>query len=150
MSTTVMTEKEREAFLSLPLVAVLSIPQPGRGPLSVPVWYRHDPGGDVCVWTGARTRKARLLQNAQRISICIMDPKLPYRYVTAEGPFSIEPVQFERDVRSMALHYLGPRGGEDYLKSIGGAEGVINDILVRIHPEHWLSVDYTKLGPLPT
>jgi hypothetical protein len=77
-----------------------------------------------------------------------MDPKPPYKYVTAEGPFIIEPVQFERDVRTMALHYFGPEVGERYLKEIGGAQGVTDDILIRLHPEHWLSVDYSKLGPI--
>jgi hypothetical protein len=115
----------------------------------VPVWYRYEAGGDICVWTGSKTRKAQLLQGNQRISICIMDPKPPYKYVTAEGPFSIEPVQFERDVRTMALHYYGPEGGESFLKEIGGPQGVNDDILIRLHPEHWLSVDYSKLGLTP-
>jgi len=149
MSTTSMTLAEREAFLALPLIAVISIPEPRRGPLTVPVWYRYEPGGDVCVWTGSKTRKAQLLKGTQRISICIMDPNPPYKYVTIEGPFSIESVQFERDVRQMALHYFGPKGGEDYLKAIGGPAGVTEDILVRLHPERWLTVDYSKLGPLP-
>ena len=148
MSSTSMTKEERQAFLEQPLVAVISIPDPGHGPLTVPVWYRYEPGGDVCVWTGSKTHKAQLLKNTQRISICIMEPKPPYKYVTMEGPFSIEPVQYERDVRPMALHYFGPEGGEDYLKAIGGAAGVTEDILVRIHPRRWFTVDYSKLGPL--
>lgn len=150
MSATSMSKEERQSFLSLPLVAVISIPAAERGPLSVPVWYRYEPGGDVCVWTGRKTRKAQLLKEAKRISICIMDPKPPYKYITIEGSFSIEPVQFDRDVRPMALHYYGPDRGERYLKAIGGTAGVKEDILVRIHPEHWLTVDYSKLGPLPS
>lgn len=149
MSATSMTIEERQSFLSLPLIAVISIPHAERGPLTVPVWYRYEPGGDVCVWTSRKTRKAQLLSESQHISICIMDPKPPYKYISIEGTFSIEPVQFERDVRPMALHYYGPDRGERYLKTIGGADGVKNDILVRIHPEHWLTADYSKLGPLP-
>ncbi|OGO67205.1 MAG: hypothetical protein A2Z49_11725 [Chloroflexi bacterium RBG_19FT_COMBO_56_12] len=149
MTTTIMTKDERQAFLEQPLIAVISIPEPGRGPLVVPVWYRYEPGGDVCVWTGSKSHKAQLLQGAERISICIMDPKPPYKYVSVEGPFSIEPVQFERDVRAMALHYFGPQYGESYLNDIGGPGGVTEDILIRIHPERWHTVDYSKLGPLP-
>jgi hypothetical protein len=100
------------------------------------------------MWTGRNSRKARLLREAQRISVCIQDPTPPnYKYVSVEGPFSIEAVNFERDVRPMALRYFGAQGGEDYLKSIGGSAGVAHDILVRVHPERWLSVDYSKLGP---
>jgi hypothetical protein len=149
MSTTAMSVEEREAFLAGPWIAVISVPEANRGPLTVPVWYLYEPGGDVRIWTGRNTRKARLLQAARRISVCVQDPTPPYRYVSVEGPASIEPVQYERDVRPMALHYFGPQRGEDYLASIGGSAGVVQDILVRVKPERWLTVDYRKLEPLP-
>lgn len=142
-----MTIEEREAFLAEPRIAVISIPEDGRGPLTVPVWYLYDPGGDVRIWTGRNTRKARLLQSAPRISLCVQDPKPPYRYVSVEGPVSIEPVQFERDVQPMAYHYYGLEKGAQFLASIGGEEGVAEDILVRLHPERWLTVDYSRLAP---
>lgn len=144
MSDTAMTKAEREAFLSQTWIAVISIPEPGRGPLTVPVWYSYAPGGDVCVWTGSKTHKARLLQTAGRISLCVQDPMPPYRYVSIEGPFRIEPVQYERDVRPMALRYFGEGMGENYLASIGGAAGIVDDILLCITPERWLTVDYSK------
>ena len=150
MSTTSMTKAEREAFLTQPLIAVISIPEPSRGPLTVPVWYYYEPGGDLCIWTGSKSAKARLLHSAARISVCIQDSRPPYKYVSIEGPVSIEPVQYERDVRPMALRYFGMEGGEKYLTSIGGSAGVADDILVRLHPQRWLTVDYSKLGPLPT
>ena len=34
-----MTKNEREAFLASVHVAVVGIPQEGRGPLTVAVWY---------------------------------------------------------------------------------------------------------------
>jgi hypothetical protein len=145
-----MTQAEREVFLNQPLVAVISIPEPGRGPLTVPVWFYYEPAGDVCIWTGSNSRKGQLLRNATRISICIQEPNPPYKYISIEGPISIEPAQFERDVRPMALRYFGLDVGEEYLTSIGGSAGVVGDILVRLHPERWLTVDYSKLGPLPT
>ncbi len=145
MTSTAMTIEEREAFLMQPRIAVISIPEPGRGPLTVPVWYLYEPGGDIRIWTGRKTRKALLLQAAERISVCVQDPGLPYKYVSIEGPVQIEAVQFERDVRPMALHYFGAEMGEQYLARIGGAAGVADDILVRVKPERWLTVDYTKL-----
>jgi hypothetical protein len=147
MSATTMTVKEREAFLAEPWVAVISIPEPGRGPLTVPVWYLYEPGGDVCIWTGSTTRKARLLQAAGRISVCIQDPKPPYMYVSVEGPVSIEPIQFEKYVRPMAYRYFNAEQAERYLGDIGGEAGVAHDILVRVKPERWLTVDYSKVEP---
>ena len=34
-----MTRTEREAFLAETRVGMLSVNEPGRGPLTVPVWY---------------------------------------------------------------------------------------------------------------
>ena len=42
-----MKRTKREAFLAGVHVGVLSVRQDGRRPLSVPVWYTHEPGGTV-------------------------------------------------------------------------------------------------------
>ena len=57
-----MSRAEREAFLAETHVAVVSVAQPGRGPLAVPVWYRYEPGGDVRFVTGGRSKKAELIR----------------------------------------------------------------------------------------
>jgi len=44
-----MSAKEREAFLAGLHVGVISIVEPGRGPLTVPIWYAYEPGGDLRV-----------------------------------------------------------------------------------------------------
>ena len=146
MTSTAMTSEERQASLARPWIAVISIPDAGRGPLTVPVWYLYEPGGEIRIWTGRESRKGRLLQAAQRMSVCVQEPNPPYKYVSVEGPIHIEPVNFERDVRPMALRYFGEQRGEDYLASIGGSAGVVDDILVCLKPERWLTVDYSKLG----
>jgi nitroimidazol reductase NimA-like FMN-containing flavoprotein (pyridoxamine 5'-phosphate oxidase superfamily) len=66
-----MTKQEREAFLADVHVGIVSIPQAGRGPLTVPVWYRYEPGGEVQFATGQDSRKGRLLTPGGRISLCV-------------------------------------------------------------------------------
>ena len=143
-----MSIEERQAFLAETRVGIISIPEEGRGPLTVPVWYNYQPGGEVCVWTGIKTRKARLLKAAQRISFCVQDTTPPnYKYVSIEGPFRIQPVDLERDIHPMALRYYGPENGEYLFADISKNDGWKDDILVCITPERWLTVDYSKLGP---
>ena len=60
MSTTTMSKGEREAFLAETRVAVISVTEEGRGPLTVPVWYHYAPGGVVRFVAGGASRKARL------------------------------------------------------------------------------------------
>lgn len=141
-----MTRSEREAFLAGTHVAIVSVAEDGRGPLSVPVWYSYEPGGEIRFATGAESRKAVLLRRAGRASLCVQTEIAPYRYVTVEGPVIVEPaVDFARDVRAMALRYLGPRVGEAYLASTypNGASG---EVLVRLRPERWGTADFRKLG----
>ena len=140
-----MTIEERQAFLAETRVGIISISEEGRGPLSVPVWYIYQPGGDVCVWTGANTRKGKLLRKVSRISFCVQDPTPPmYKYVSVEGPFTIQPVDLERDIHSMAIRYYGTKNGESYFAQVSQSDNWKNDILVRIHPERWMTADFSK------
>jgi hypothetical protein len=77
--TLTMTSAAREEFLAGPHVAVLGVDDPGRGPLAIPVWYSHAPGGTVSVVTGGQSVKAQLLGAAGRFSPCVQSETMPYR-----------------------------------------------------------------------
>lgn len=66
-----MTAAEREAFLADARVGILSVAAEGRGPVSAPVWYAHEPGGLVRVVTGLGSAKHRLLESAGRATLCV-------------------------------------------------------------------------------
>jgi hypothetical protein len=145
-----MSVEERQSFLAETRVGIISIPEDRRGPLTVPVWYNYQPGGEVCVWTGPNTRKGKLLLKAKRISFCVQDPTPPnYKYVSIEGPFTTQPVDLEQDIHPMALRYYGAVNGERMFNDIRQGDGWKKDILVCIQPDRWLTVDYSKMGPPP-
>ena len=138
-----MTRAERETFLADVHVGVISIAEPGRGPLTAPIWYAYEPGGEVVVITGRDSRKGRLLAAAPRISLCAQTEKPPYRYVSVEGPVTyVGPADREKLGRMLAHRYLGPELGERYLEATASenADGVV----VRMRPDRWLTVDYAK------
>ena len=83
-----MTKQERETFLADLHVGIISISEEGRGPLTVPIWYSYEPGGELRVVTAKTSRKARLLQHAERFSVCVQTETLPYKYVSVEGLWS--------------------------------------------------------------
>ena len=80
-----MTREQGEAFLAEPHVGVISIPEPDRGPLTVPIWYGYRPGaeggGELWVLTARSSRKGRLLDVGTRISLCAQSGTPPYRSV---------------------------------------------------------------------
>jgi len=139
-----MTRAEREAFLADTHVAVLSVADGARAPLVVPVWYAYEPGGDLRFVTGGASRKARLIRKLGRVSLCVQIETPPYRYVTIEGPATISAPDYERDIRSRALRYLGPQMGETYLRATAAEHA--GAILVTVKPERWLTADYGKWG----
>ena len=145
MMSLAMSKEERAAFLAEVHVAIISVPESGRGPLTVPVWYAFVPEGEFHLWTGGDSRKAKLLREAGRFSLCVQQEIPPYKYVSAEGPVvSIEPIQLERDLRPLVFRYLGPEEGHDFIERLGGDSAGTGDILVRMKPERWLSEDYSK------
>jgi len=139
-----MTKQERESFLADLHVGIISVAEDGRGPLTVPIWYSYEPGGEVRVVTGGTSRKAQLLRTAHRFSLCAQTETPPYKYVSVEGPIvAIEPANLERDRRPLAHRYFGVRAGDRYIERTR-AETVEN-VLVRMRPERWLTVDYGKV-----
>ena len=140
-----MTKDEREAFLAGLHVGVLAIPEPGRGPLTAPIWYAYEPGGEVRVLTDRASRKGRLLAPGVRVSLVAQTEEPPYQYVSVEGPVvSVVRSEVERDTRPMAHRYLGRELGDRYVAATAGERAAGGSLLVRIRPERWLTVDYRK------
>jgi nitroimidazol reductase NimA-like FMN-containing flavoprotein (pyridoxamine 5'-phosphate oxidase superfamily) len=138
-----MTTTEREAFLAGVHVGVLSVDDPGRGPLTVPVWYAYEPGGTVDIITGAHSAKARCLRAAGRFSLCAQTEAPPYSYVSVEGPIAAgERTVSPDERRAMAYRYLGPEFGDLYLTAT--AEDAAQSVLFRMSPVRWLTTDFSK------
>ncbi len=136
-----MSRAEREEFLAGLHVGVLSVASPdGGGPLTVPVWYTYQPGGTVNLSTGRGTRKALAIEAAGRISLCAQQERLPYKYVTVEGPVVMEEAT-EAERLELARRYLGSEGGDAYIAANPGA----GQVMIRMAPEHWLTRDYSHV-----
>jgi nitroimidazol reductase NimA-like FMN-containing flavoprotein (pyridoxamine 5'-phosphate oxidase superfamily) len=141
----IMTKQEREAFLADVHVGIISISEEGRGPLAVPIWYAYDPGRDLRIMTGRDSRKGRLLARAGRFSLCVQTESSPYKYVSVEGPIvSTEPADTERDLRPLARRYLGKEMGDRYVEETRNLPTHIDNVVVRMRPERWLTTDYSK------
>jgi PPOX class probable F420-dependent enzyme len=135
-----MSRAEREAFLADVHVGVLTVSVgDGSGPLATPVWYSYQPGGQVSVTTGGSSRKARAIAAAGRFSLCTQDEAPPYKYVTVEGPAVIEPAELA-DRIAIARRYLGTEQGDAWV----AANPAVDDVMIRMTPEHWQTADFGK------
>lgn len=139
-----MSEAERQEFLAGLHIGVVSINEPGRGPLAVPVWYDYAPGGEVSFITPAESKKAGLLSVGDRMSLCAQDEALPPKYVAVEGEVTeIRPATVEGDVTAMAVRYLGEEIGAMYVKGTR-EEDPRDEIVVSFRPERWFGADFAK------
>ena len=140
-----MTREERETFLADVHVGVLSIDEPGRGPLSVPVWYLYEPGGEIVVVTRPEARKARLLVIGARVAFLVQSEEMPPKYVTIQGRVvAAEPADVSRDVKPVVRKYLGAEVGDAYVDNT--RPNGTNEVVVHIRPQRWYSRDFGRVG----
>ena len=137
-----MSVDQRQKFLAGLHVGIIGINREGRGPLTVPIWYDYEPGGEVWVITDAQSLKGKALANVSHITLCAQTEAPPYQYVSVEGPFTTRPATDEA-LLHMAIRYLGEEGGRAYADN---PEGEGESIIVSMKPEKWLTVDYSKAG----
>ena len=135
-----MSVNERQQFLAGVHVAIVSIPRSTKGPLTVPIWYDYEPGGEPWMITNRDSIKGKLLTRSQRISLCVQSETAPYKYVSIEGPFAVTQL-IDGQLLAMAIRYLGEERGRPYAESSTDGEG---SIVVSIKPETWYTVDYSK------
>lgn len=138
-----MTKQEREEFLAAVHVGIVSVVDAGRGPLSVPVWYLYEPGGEIVVVTRPQARKAGLLRVGARVSFCVQEEQLPPKYVSIQGVVvAAAPAEIEHDVKAVVRKYLGAEVGDAYVDNT--RPNGTDEIVVRIRPERWFSRDFGR------
>ncbi len=134
-----MTHDERDEFLAGMHVGVLSVDEPGRGPHALPIWYLYI-DGEVLVGIEASARKAVLLRAAGRASLTVQSEAVPYKYVSVEGPVTLEPAT--HDELEMAARYLGDQLGAWYVENNPRTS---ESLTVRLRPVRWRTFDFAKL-----
>jgi nitroimidazol reductase NimA-like FMN-containing flavoprotein (pyridoxamine 5'-phosphate oxidase superfamily) len=137
-----LSVRDRELFLAEAHVAALSVAAgPDRGPLSVPIWYQYEPGGEAWILTEAASRKVPLIEAAGRFTLMVDRVTPTTRYVSAEGPVTrIVPGTDEMNWE-MAARYLAPEKVPAYIEL---SKDFGEMVAIYMRPQRWLASD---LGP---
>lgn len=143
-----LTEPECQAFLAEPRIGVLSVVSDDeRPPLTIPIWYSYDPGGEIAILTGTQgraVRKTRLIQRAGVLSLLVQQDQWPYKYVTAEGTV----VRADRpptadQMLAIVRRYLPEEQAQAFVQAeVANSSDTL--ILFAIRPDRWLSTDYSE------
>jgi uncharacterized protein len=143
-----MTEKERQEFLAEPHVGVLSVvSDDDRPPLTVPLWYGYEPGGNISFFTGTQGRKARktrLIEKAEVLSLSVQREEFPYKYVTVEGTVvgTDRPPSAEQ-MLAIARRYLPEEAARGFVEAELEHPGT-ELVLFTIRPDRWLTADFAE------
>ncbi len=143
MADSRLSVRDRELFLAEPHIAALSVSAgEGRGPLTVPIWYQYQPGGEAWVLTGAGSRKARLIEAAGRFTLMVERVLPTIRYVSVEGPVTRTIAGTDELLREISERYLAPEKVPAYIEFAKAELG--EQVAIYLRPQRWLSSD---LGP---
>jgi hypothetical protein len=138
-----LSRPEREQFLAEPHVAALSVlAGPERGPLTVPIWYHYEAGGEPWILTPAASRKARLIAAAGSFTLMVERTTPSVRYVCAEGEVTRTVPGTEEHLLRMSARYLSGEALESYREFARAELG--EQVAIYLRPRRWLSAD---LGP---
>ena len=135
-----LSVRDRELFLAEPHIAALPVSAgPDRGPLTVPIWYQYEPGGEAWVLTEAGSRKLPLIEAAGRFTLTVDRVAPTVRYVSVEGPVTRMIPGTDELLREMTERYLPPEKVPAYLEFAKADLG--EQIAIYLRPERWLSAD---------
>ncbi|MDX6743147.1 pyridoxamine 5'-phosphate oxidase family protein [Actinocorallia sp. A-T 12471] len=138
-----LSRDERQTFFAEPHVAALSVAEPGRGPLTVPVWYQYAPGEEVWILTGRDSRKAKRIAESGRFTLMIDRLSPTIRYVGVEGPVTSTEEATLEQLKEISARYLPPDQVDAYVESALREHGP--SVVIRMRPEHWISSDLGNL-----
>jgi Pyridoxamine 5'-phosphate oxidase len=143
MADSRLSARDRELFLAEPHVAALSVAAgPGRGPLTVPIWYQYAPGDEAWILTEAGSRKARLIEAAGRFTLMVERVLPTVRYVSVEGPVTRTVPGTDELLWEISRRYLPAEKVPAYIEYAQADFG--EQVAIYLRPERWLSAD---LGP---
>ncbi len=125
-----MTPEERDAFVSVPRVGVLSTVDALGRAHAVAVWYLWRDGA-FHITTDRGSQKHRNVGRTGRASLTIIDGP---RYLTAEGPAAVRDPISLKDRLALHVHYRGEEAGRKAVADNGHEHMVI----LELRPERWL------------
>jgi nitroimidazol reductase NimA-like FMN-containing flavoprotein (pyridoxamine 5'-phosphate oxidase superfamily) len=135
-----LTREEREQFLAEPHIAALAVDAgPGRAPLTVPIWYQYEPGGDIWIMTGLDSRKNQLISATGRFSLMVDRHEPTVRYVSVEGPVVETTSATVEQLREISARYLPAEAVDTYVEFSLKNHG--ENVVIRMRPERWVSSD---------
>jgi nitroimidazol reductase NimA-like FMN-containing flavoprotein (pyridoxamine 5'-phosphate oxidase superfamily) len=136
-----LTREEREQFLTEPHIAALAVDagDDERAPLTVPIWYQYEPGGDIWIMTGRDSRKHELIAKSGRFSLLVDRLEPTIRYVSVEGPVTETAPATLAHLQEISARYLPAEKVDGYVDMALREHG--EQVVIHMRPQRWVTAD---------
>jgi len=101
-----LTAAERE-FLSNPFVGTITDLRPDGSPHTTVVWVDVDDDGGVSFNTALGRAKPTYIANDSRVSLTVVDPGDPYRWLSVSGTATLVEEGADDHIDRLAKKYIG-------------------------------------------
>jgi PPOX class probable F420-dependent enzyme len=101
-----LKDKQRQFLAEEPFVGVVTDLRPDGSPHTTVVWV-HDEYGKVSFNTARGRAKPRHLEQDSRVSLLVVDPKDPYKWVSVSGRAELTEEGADEQIDKLAKKYLG-------------------------------------------
>jgi PPOX class probable F420-dependent enzyme len=105
MRVTKLTDRQR-AFLENPFVGTITDLRPDGSPHTTVVWVDVDDDGGVSFNTAHGRAKPRYIGADGRVSLTVVDPSDPYRWISITGTAELVEAGAEEQIDRLAKKYL--------------------------------------------
>ena len=94
-------------ILEKPSFAHLATTSQSGWPQSSPVWVDHEDGEAILLNTRKGRQKERNIRDDPRVSVSVVDPEDPYRYLAVRGEATLTEEGATEHIDELAQKYLG-------------------------------------------
>jgi len=101
-----LTESQRE-FLENPFVGTITDLRPDGSPHTTVVWVDVDGDGGVSFNTAHGRAKPRYIADDSRVSLTVVDPADPYRWLSVSGTATLVDEGADDQIDRLAKKYIG-------------------------------------------
>lgn len=120
-------------LLERPIVCALATVMPDGQPQATPVWFHYD-GAHIWINTARGRQKDQNMTQRPQVSVLVVDPENPYRYLEVRGEVDEITEDGALDhINALSKRYLGR---EDYYAWNPRRKGKETRVIYKIRPTH--------------
>ena len=139
-----LSDEEVRRFLESSKTIIITTNGPGGFPHAMPMWYRLEEDGTICITTYKASQKVKNLRRDPRVSLLVESGE---EYADLKGALIYGHAEIVEDIETVIATLL-LAGGQEDTEEVREAlrRTAAKRVVLRVKPERIVSWDHGKLG----